>query len=94
MRPRELFHVTTPKKAARYRVTGAILRPVRGFDTLQGAMAWGMKTGRSVVYAVTYDDADLHKLPDHHNGFGSAWWVDRDVPLPAMRCVFSARGDA
>ena len=94
MRPTELFHVTTPKKAQRYRATGAILRPVRGFDGLQAAMAWGMKTGRSVVYRLRFEDTNLHKLPEHHNDFGSAWWIDADVPLSSMLCVFSATSDA
>lgn len=34
-----LYHATTPKKARLYRQTGAILAPVRGFTTLQAAMA-------------------------------------------------------
>ena len=36
----KLYHATTEKKAKLYRHTGAILAPVRGFTTLQAAMAW------------------------------------------------------
>lgn len=37
-------------------------------------------------------DERLHKLPDHHNVFGEAWWHDGDVA--EWRCVFSAEKDA
>ena len=89
-----LFHVTTAKKAAKYRKGGAILKPVRGFTTLQGAMAWAMKCGRKVIYQIEADDAVCHKLPDHHNQWGEAWWVDHDVWMKSCKCVFSAEYDA
>ena len=38
----KLYHATTQKKAKLYRETGHICKPVRGFTTLQGAMAWAM----------------------------------------------------
>ena len=87
-----LYHVTTPKKAQRYKETGAILAPVRGFTTLQGAMAWAIKTGRTVIYKV--DGEPAYKLPDHHNKFGEAWWIDLDIPVENIKCVFSADSDA
>jgi hypothetical protein len=82
-----LYHATTPKKAQRYRASGRIIAPVRGFTTLEAAMAWACKTGRSVVLQVQGEDC--HKLPDHHNAFGEAWWVDHDVL--AWTCVFSPK---
>ena len=85
-----LYHVTTEKKAKRYRQTGHIKTPVRGFTTLQAAMAWGMKVGRTVVY--TFEATAPHKLPDHHNAFGEAWWNDGDVYN--FTCKFSATKDA
>ncbi len=85
-----LFHVTTNKKAKRYNDTGFIMKPVRGFTTLQGAMAWAIKSGRTVIYEVTGNNA--YKLPDHHNIFGDAWWLDDDVV--DYKCVFSAEKDA
>ncbi len=86
----KLYHATTQRKAKRYRQTGAIKTPVRGFTTLLAAMAWSMKTHRTVILEF---DADCpHKLPDHHNQFGEAWWNDGDVDK--WRCVFSAFGDA
>ena len=81
----KLYHVTTPKKAKRYRETGHIIKPVRGFNTLQGAMAWALKTGRTVIYELEGEPA--YKLPDHHNKFGEAWWIDKDVPLCDIKCV-------
>ncbi len=87
----KLYHATTQKKAKLYRQTGAIKKPVRGFTTLQAAMAWSMKVqGRTVI--MEFEATTPHKLPDHHNQFGEAWWNDSDVT--EYRCVFSANGDA
>jgi hypothetical protein len=85
-----LYHATTPKKARLYRSTGAILAPVRGFTTLQAAMAWAIKVGRTVVYEIECPCA--YKLPDHHNQWGDAWWNDGDVIQ--FKCVFSATKDS
>jgi hypothetical protein len=82
-----LYHATTPKKVQHYHASGRIIAPVRGFTTLQAALAWACKTGRSVVLSVHGENC--HKLPDHHNQFGEAWWVDHDVS--AWKCVFSPK---
>lgn len=87
-----LYHVTTPKKARLYRQTGCIFKPVRGFTTLQAAMAWAVKTGRKVIYELTSDVC--YKMPDHHNEFGEAWWADENIPIERCHCVFSADKDA
>jgi hypothetical protein len=84
-----LYHATTQSKAKRYRETGFIRKPVRGFTTIQGAMAWSMKVGRTVIYQI---EGEAHKLPDHHNPFGEAYWIDADIRN--FKCVFSAIGDA
>lgn len=89
-----LYHVTTPKKAKKYRETGCINKPVRGFTTLTAAMAWAIKTHRTVIYRVDFDDQPCHKLPDHHNEFGEAWWIDANVPVSNIKCTFSADKDA
>lgn len=81
-----LYHVTTPKKARTYRSSEKIYGPVRGFTTLQGAMAWAIKVNRTVIYEIRADKP--HKLPDHHNPWGDAWWNDGDVT--EFKCVFSA----
>jgi len=82
----KLFHSTTQKKAKLYRQTGAILSPVRGFTTLQAAMAWSMKVGRTVI--IEFEAENPHKLPDHHNEFGEGWWNEGDIK--EWNCVFSA----
>lgn len=88
----KLYHVTTEKKARLYRQCGYIQKPVRGFTTLQAAMAWAIKVGRKVIYEIEGADKDCHKLPDHHNAWGEAWWVDADIAQ--FKCVFSAEKDA
>lgn len=85
-----LYHATTPKKARRYRESGRIIAPVRGFTTVEAALAWCCKVGRSVV--LEFSATAPHKLPDHHNRFGEAWWNDGDVR--EWRCVFSAEKDS
>lgn len=88
----KFYHVTTEKKARLYHKTGYIKAPVRGFDTLQASMAWAIKTGKKVIYACNADK--LHKMPDHHNQFGEAWWNDGDISMNDCKCVFSAEKDA
>ena len=90
----KLYHSTTPKRVKKYHLSGCIKSPVRGFTTLQAAMAWSMKVGRTVIYEIDAPRNDTYKLPDHHNIFGEAWWIDRDVPLEDIKCIFSADKDA
>lgn len=85
-----LYHSTTPAKAKTYRQTGRIISPVRGFTTLQAAMAWGCKVGRKVV--LSFETTNPYKLPDHHNRFGDAWWNDGDIYQ--WKCEFSADKDS
>ena len=91
-----LYHSTTNKKAKLYSQTGYIRKPVRGFDNLQAAMAWSLKIdgSRKVFYRIDTDEItgsdNVHKLPDHHNQFGSAWWIDDNVPYEKISCEFSA----
>ena len=85
-----LYHATTQKKAKLYRQTGHIKYPVRGFTTVQGAMAWAMKVGHTVIMEIEANKP--HKLPDHHNQFGEAWWNDGNITT--WKCLFSANGDA
>lgn len=93
MKPEKLYHCTTPKKVQRYNQNGSIIKPVRGFDTLQGALAWCTKTGRTVILEISgWNQEDIHKLPDHHNKYATAFWVDQDINQKV--CVFSAEKDA
>jgi hypothetical protein len=81
-----LYHATTPKKAKKYRDSGCIKAPVRGFDSLTAALAWAVKTRRSVIYSFLAESP--HKLPDHHNKYGTAWWCEKDVVH--FTCEYSA----
>jgi len=83
----KLYHVTTQKKAKLYRQTGHIIKPVRGFNTLMGAMAWAIKVGKKIIYEIETNDKKTHKLPDHHNEFGEAWWADDNIIN--FRCIYS-----
>ena len=91
-----LYHSTTYKKAKLYRLSGSIHAPVRGFTTLQAAMAWSLKVGRKIIYQIDCSGFSgcIYKLPDHHNQFGKAWWIDANVPVDRIKCVFSADVDA
>ena len=85
-----LYHSTTQKKAKLYRQTGFIKTPVKGFTTIQAAMAWSMKVSRTVI--LKFEAEKPYKLPDHHNQYGEAWWNDGNIYQ--WDCVFSAHGDA
>ena len=91
-RPPKLYHCTTPKKVQRYHQSGRIIAPVRGFSTIEAAMAWCIKTGRTIILEIDVESDKVHKLPDHHNDFGTAWWNDGDIS--GWKCVFSAEKDA
>jgi RNA:NAD 2'-phosphotransferase (TPT1/KptA family) len=77
--PAVLYHATTPRKLARYTATGAILPPVRGFDTRRAAVEWGRIHHRSVVLRLDVDPLLVQALPDHHLAEGLAWWTPRRV---------------
>lgn len=92
----KLYHATTPKKAKLYRENGFIKKPVRGFTTLNAAMLWSLSIqGKRTVFLEintneTISEKNIHKLPDHHNQFGEAWWIDEDVSCSNYKCVLSA----
>lgn len=68
------------------------LRGLRGFTTLLAAMAWAMKVNRTVILEVEFDRP--HKLPDHHNKFGEAWWNDGNVARWKRAYSADREGDA
>lgn len=41
----KIYHCTTPKKLERYKATGCILPPVRGWKYLNSAKQWGKRVG-------------------------------------------------
>jgi len=72
-----LYHATTPRKLARYRSSGRIITPVRGVTSHLAAQEWARKVGRTVILKI--EGNVVHKLPDHHNQHGTAWWIEHDV---------------
>lgn len=92
----KLYHATTTKKARLYKDVGRIKKPVRGFTTLQAAMAWSLFINgeRKVFFEINSNETipfdNMHKLPDHHNLFGDAWWIDENVEYSNIKCVFDA----
>jgi hypothetical protein len=84
---KKLYHVTTESKARKYHQSGEIHKPVRGFDTLLAACVWAMRIGRKVVYEI--NNMPSHKMPDHHNSYGNAYWIDENVPIENIKCVVS-----
>lgn len=93
----KLYHATSKKKAKIYRETGHIVKPVRGFTTLQAAMMWSLSIegDRPVFLEIncneTIPESKIHKLPDHHNEFGEAWWIDENVECSNYKCVLSCK---
>jgi hypothetical protein len=65
-----------------------ILKPVRGFENITAAMAWCMRTGRSIIYEIETKPELVHKLPDHHNKFGRAFWIDDNIT--EYKCAWSS----
>ncbi len=65
------YHVTTPRKSARYQATGCILAPVRFWRFLNSAIAYAHKTGQEVILEIKVESA--FPLPDHKPR-GHAWW--------------------
>ena len=59
------YHVTTERKLARYRATGAILSPVRFWPTRETADQWANKTGRKIILELNLRGTISHPLPDH-----------------------------
>jgi len=57
------YHVTTPRKVARYHATGAILPPVRFWPSEATARRWSKRTGRHLVLQI--EVMTSYPLPDH-----------------------------
>ena len=95
-KPTKLYHCTTARKMRLYKNTGCILKPVRGFDTLEAAMYWCIKTGRNMIVEIDLFDINpdnIHKMPDHHNQFGFAWWIDENISYDKLKVVLYVEQD-
>ena len=72
------YHVTTPKKLARYHMSGVILPPVRFWPSLWSAQRWARKTGRSCIIKIYVQQ--VYPLPDHR----PAYWTPEIVTLQTI----------
>ena len=72
----KIYHCTTPKKMERYKNTGCILSPVRGWKYLRSAENWCKKTGRTIILEMEIGTA--YPPPDHKPLFHS-YWADENV---------------
>lgn len=59
-----VWHVTTLKKLNKYRETGYIKPPVRGWTNIQSAERFAKQTGRGVIIRLRFDK-DVHILEGH-----------------------------
>lgn len=82
-----MYHAASKTGVIDYHNSGCIKSPVRGFTTFEAAMAWACKTKRTIILKV--EGYDVHKLPDHHNKWGDAYWNDGDIKK--WKCVFSEK---
>ena len=57
------YHVTTPRKVARYESTGHIIPPVRFWPDEATARRWMKRTNREVLLKIEVTIS--HPLPDH-----------------------------
>lgn len=71
----KLYHCTTPNKLERYKNTGAILPPVRGWKWINSAKEWGRKTQRSLILEIETSEL-VYPLPDHKPLYHSFWTPD------------------
>jgi|WetSurMetagenome_2_1015567.scaffolds.fasta_scaffold03341_13 hypothetical protein len=66
-----LYHCTTEKKLQKYKHTGCILMPVRGWAYLESAKNWNKKTGRTIILKIICNLA--YPLSDHRPLYHSYW---------------------
>jgi len=61
------YHVTTPRKLARYQASGAIWPPVRFWVTRADAERLARQTGRLLILRLAVPDAAVRVLPGHRS---------------------------
>jgi len=76
------YHVTTPRKLARYQASGAIWPPVRFWVRRADAERFAQQTGRSIFLRLVVPDAAVRLLPGHR---GAARQAAPPVRAPGPR---------
>jgi hypothetical protein len=74
----KVYHVTSPKKFAKYQKERKIKGPiVRAWVDIYEAIRFSCSTGRPIILRLRFPD-DAKKLPGHQ---GNAVYLDYDFPL-------------
>jgi len=60
-----VYHVTSARKLDRYRKTGAILPPVRAWESIEDAHRFSVSTGRRVILRLKFP-SNAPKLDGHY----------------------------
>ncbi len=79
----KLYHCTTDKKLLKYKQTGFIISPVRGWKYLQSAINWNKKTGRNIILEIECKES--FPLPDHKPLYHSFWTPENIYKFEVVR---------
>ena len=61
-----VYHVTSLKKANKYKKTGYIMPPVRAWENIEQAERMSLSTGRKIILRLKFPD-NAPKLEGHFN---------------------------
>ena len=74
----KVYHVTSPKKFAKYQKEGKIKAPVRAWADVFEAVRFSCSTGRQIILRLRFPD-DAARLPGHG---GNAVYLTEDFEIP------------
>ena len=74
----KVYHVTSPKKLAKYQADGKIRAPVRAWCDIFEAVRFSCSTGREIILRLKFPD-DAKRLGGHG---GNAVFLEEDFKLP------------
>lgn len=81
------YHVTTPRKLARYFASHAqILPPVRFWSTRAAAEGWARRVGRTILVHIETDHP-CYPLPDHRRDDGRAYWTEHVIDVQNIEVI-------
>lgn len=72
-----VWHVTTYKKLSQYLRSGAILPPVRAWESVDEAERFSKSTGRRVILRLRFPEC-AERLPGHQ---GKAYVLRQKLPM-------------
>lgn len=74
----KVYHVTSPKKLAKYQKEGIIKAPVRAWCDIFEAVRFSCSTGRPIILRLKFPD-NAKRLGGHD---GNAVFLEEDFVLP------------